>query len=293
MGRTAIANAGILLAALGLSSCAGLTRASHNLNPIGWPAKALTYVGTAAAGTGVPLVRETGRWLGAAGELVDAPALLVQGVVTLSSDDLVGAGEHLVVGVGATATATWNLPFFIMPGSNIDIAQDVDLVNDALAYMEKLQPLRYRHSPDDPRTFVFPKGTRARASGDNLIYTIPGYGEVIQACEANRAWQALQKIGGTNFPAQERSWGFVVQSDAQWSGRKPRHRAATILHELYHQHMQMRDWLLGWSMVYWPAYMTVFPFTGWHDHWAEMGGPHDAGIVNRALRTWTIRPSAE
>lgn len=291
MGHIAIRYAGLLLGALFLSSCAGLSRASHDLNPIGWPSKVLTLVGTAAADSGVPLVRETGRWIGAAGELVDAPALLVEGIVTLSGDDLVGAGEHLVAGVGSTATATWNLPFFVMPGANIDIAQDVDLVNGALAAMEKLDPMLFRHSPDDPRTFVFPKGTRARASGKNLIYTIPGYGDVTQACEANLMWNALQEMAGTTFAAQERSWGFVVDSDTQWSKIEPRLRAKTILHELYHQHMQMREWLLGWSMIYWPAYITVYPFTGWRGHWAEMGGPHDAGIVNRALRTWILRPT--
>lgn len=291
MGRIAITPAAALLGALLLSSCAGLSRASHDLNPIGWPAKAFTFVGTAGADSGIPLVREVGRWVGAAGELIDAPALFVEGLVTLNGKDLVGAGEHVVVGVGATVTATWNLPFFLMPGTNIDLARDVDLVNAALAYMETRDPKLYRQSADDPRTFAFPKGTRARASGKNLIYTIPGYGEVIQACESSLLWHALQAMGGTNFPAQERSWGFVVRTDAKWSSIRPRFRAETILHELYHQHMQMRDWLLGWSTVYWPAYLSVFPFTGWHDHWAEMGGPHDAGIVDRALRTWVIRPT--
>lgn len=291
MGRLAISHAAVSLCALLLSSCAGVSRASHDLNPAGWPSKALTFVGAAAADSGAPLVRETGRLLSAVGELVDAPALLIEGIVTVSSADLVGSGEHVVVGVGSTATAVWNLPFFVMPGANIDIAKDVDLVNEALAYMEKLEPVRYRHSPQDPRSFVFPKGTRARASGKNLVYTIPGYGEVIQACEASVIWNALQGAVGTNFPAQERSWGFVVNSGTRWSNIRSRIRAKTILHELYHQHMQMRDWLFGWSTIYWPAYLAVFPFTGWRGHWAEMGGPHDAGIVNRALRTWMLRPT--
>ena len=114
---------------------------------------------------------------------------------------------------------------------------------------------------------------------------------MIQACEANTLWNAVQWTVGTSFPAQERSWGFVVDSRSEWRGIPPRRRAATILHEFYHQQMQMRDWLLGWTVIYWPAYMATFPFTGWRGHWAEMGGPHDAGAVDRALRTWIRRPT--
>ena len=280
----------LLPACLLLSACAGLPRDSHVLNPAGWPSKGLSFVGRHAADSGWPVVREVGRLFGAVGELADAPAMFVEGLVTADADRLLGSGEHLVVGTGSTLTAAWNVPFFVIPGRNVALARDVELVNEALEYMEGLPPARYRYGPDDPRTFVFPKGTRARASGQNLIYTIPGHGEVIQACEENLAWNALQWTFGTHFPAQERSWGFVVDTREEWNARNPRFRAETILHELYHQHMQMRDWLLGWTTVYWPAYMATFPFTGWHGHWAEMGGPHDAGAVDRALRTWIRRP---
>ena len=89
------------------------------------------------------------------------------------------------------------------------------------------------------------------------------------------------------FPAQERSWGFVVRSRPSWDRYPPQLRAETICHEFYHQQMQMRDWLMGWTTVYWPAYMVTFAFTGWHGHWAEMQGTHAAGIVDRALHHWT------
>ena len=272
-------------------SCAGLPHASHNLNPLGWPAKSLQWAGHHGADTGVPLARELGRLVGAVGELADAPALLVEGLATGHTGRLLSAGEHCIAGAGSTITAAWNLPFFLVPGANVDIARDVELVNEALEYMESLPPARFRSGPHDPRMFVFPRGTRARASGEKLIYSIPGRGEVIQSAEGNLLWHALQELAGSNFVAQERSWGFVVGTESGWLAHASRFRAMTILHELYHQHMQMRGWLLGWTLVYWPAYNLTFPFTGWRDHWAEMGGPHDAGAVDRALRTWVRRPT--
>ena len=249
---------------------------------MGWPTRSQQR---ASAGPRVRPSAQRGR------RAPPAPAILVEGITTIDAARLSDAGEHLVVGSGSTVTAAWNLPFFVIPGANVDIAQDVDLVNDALEYMEGLAPARFRHDPHDPRTFVFPRGTRARASGKNLIYSVPGYGDVIQAAEGNLLWHGLQVMTGTNFVAQERSWGFVVGTEADWLEHDARFRAMTILHELYHQHMQMREWLLGWTAAYWPAYNLTFPFTGWDDHWAEMGGPHDAGAVNRALRTWVRRPA--
>lgn len=272
-----------------LAGCNTAPRQSHVWNPLGWPAKAFAFVGDAGADSGWPLLRETGRLLGAIGELGESPALLVEGVVTLDGARLAGGGQQFVVGAGATLTATWNVPFFVMPGGNVDLARDVELVNEALARLEATPPAMWHLGPDDHRTEIFPRGTRARASGDNLIYTMPGYGEVLQAAEANRAWDLLQWTFGTDFAAQERSWGFVVGSCAQWDAIRPRLRAATILHELYHQHMQMRRWLCGWTLVYWPAYHATFAFTGWQDHWAEMGGPHAAGAVDRALAGWALR----
>jgi hypothetical protein len=275
------------LAALLLAGCATTSRESHIYNPLGWPAKAFAGIGGAAANSGWPLLRETGRLFCAIGELAEAPALAVEGIVTLDGNRLGGAGQQLVVGTGSTVTAVWNVPFFLMPGGNIDLGRDVDLINQALVAMEKMPPQAWHIGSDDPRTSIFPPGTRARASGQNLIYAIPGFGDVVQAAEANQAWNFLQWSFGTDFPAQERSWGFVVRSGEHWDELQPRQRAVTILHEFYHQHMQMRRWMLGWTLVYWPAYQVTFPFTGWHDHWAEMGGPHAAGVVDRALAAWS------
>jgi len=279
----------ILFLAILLSGCSGLPNASHPLNPLGWPGKVLREVGFLAADTGVPFVRETGRLLQAVGTLTESPALFVEGVVTVDAERLGGAGEQLLVGTGSTITAGWNLPFFIVPGENMDSGRDADLVNEALAYLESLPIERWRFHPGDERTMVFPRGTRCRASGGNLIYTIPGEGEVLQVAEGNAVWSFLQWTVGTNFPAQERSWGFIVRSKSRWDGSSPKWRAETILHEFYHQHMQMREWLYGWTIVYWPAYLATFPFTGWSGHWAEMAGDHAAGVVDRGLSSWQAK----
>lgn len=272
-----------------LLGCAGLPRQSDVLNPVGWPAKLMAGAGFAAADSGMPLLRETGRLLQAAGELAESPAMLLEGVVTVDHDLVTGAAKQLVVGVGTTLTATYNVPFFLMPGGNIDLGRDASAVNQALAYMEALPPRRWRFYPGDTRELIFPRGTRVRASGKNLIWTIPGYGEVLQAGEGNLLWSLAQRAVGTRFPAQERSWGFVVDSKARWHGYALRFRVETICHEFYHQHMQMREWLMGWTTIYWPAYLATFPFTGWHGHWAELQGTRAAGVVDRALRDWKPR----
>jgi hypothetical protein len=268
------------------AACNSAPRQSHAYNPLGWPAKAMAWVGHAGADSGWPLLRETGRLLFALGEVAEGPALAVEGLALLDGQRLGGAAQQVVVGTGATLTAAWNLPFCVMPGGNLDLGRDAELVNAALVQIEHTPPGAWRIDPDDPRTTIFPTGTRVRASGQNLVYTIPGHGEVLQAAEANRVWDFLQWTVDTDFPAQERSWGFVARSGADWDRLVPRQRAATILHEFYHQHQQMRRWLLGWTCLYWPAYLATFPFTGWHDHWAEMGGPHAAGVVDRALAAW-------
>jgi hypothetical protein len=54
----------------------------------------------------------------------------------------------------------------------------------------------------------------------------------------------------------------------------------------------MREWLMGWTAVYWPAYLATFAFTGWSDHWAEMQGRHAAGVVDRALSGWRPKQRA-
>lgn len=269
-----------------LAACAGLPSESEDWNPLGWPAKAFSAVGFQAADSELPLVRETGRWLQATGELLDTPALLVEGVVLLDGERVASSGDHLVVGTGSTITATWNLPFFIVPGRTVDLGQDAELVNQALAHLEAQPPESWHTAENDPRTEIFPPGTRVRASGENLIYTIPGHGEVLQSARSNVLWDWLQQAVGTRFPAQERSWGFVVKSREEWNAFSATWRAETILHEFYHQHEQMRVWLKGWTVVYWPAYLATFPFTGWNDHWAERNGPHAAGVVEQACRSW-------
>ncbi|MHC4812047.1 MAG: hypothetical protein ACYTGW_11645 [Planctomycetota bacterium] len=282
----------ILALSVLLVGCAGLPRQSHVLNPLGWPAKLLGSAGFAAADSGLPLLRETGRLLQAVGELSESPALLAEGLLTFDHELLGGSARQLVVGTGATVTSTYNLPFFVVPGSNIDLGRDAPIINEALAYMETLPVESWRFYPGDTREHVFPRGTRVRASGKNLIWTIPGRGETLQAAEGNVLWSFVQWAVGTNFPAQERSWGFVVRSRARWDRFRPGSRAETICHEFYHQQMQMREWLMGWTAIYWPAYLATFPFTGWSGHWAEMQGRHAAGVVDQALSGWRPKQRA-
>jgi hypothetical protein len=269
-----------------IASCAPLPQRSHDLNPLGWPAKLASGAGWLAADSGWPVLRETGNLLLSLGELIEAPALLVEGIVTLDADKLGGSGRQLLVGTGCTVTATWNLPFVVVPGRTLDLGRDAEGVNEALAFLETLPVEAWRFVPGDPREFVFPPGTRVRASGDHLVWMIPQREPVLQAAWSNVLWAASQWLTGTSFPAQERSWGFVVNRKDEWDAYPLRVRVELILHEFYHQHFQMREWLMGWTTVYWPAYMVTFPFTGWDGHWAEMQGTHAAGIVDRGLRHW-------
>ncbi len=272
-----------------LTSCGTLPTDSHAYNPLGWPSKAFQSTGFVAADSGWPFVREFGRLLGAVGELLDAPALLVEGVATASPDTL-GAGlRHTVFGSGSTLTAAYNLPCFVMPGRNIDLGRDAEVVNEALAFLETVDPAEFRLGDFDDRESVFPKGTRCRRSGENLIYTIPGRGEVLQSAESSIAFDWLNTLASTSFGAQERSWGFVVRTKAAWDERSRYRRAVTILHELCHQEQQMRQVFVGWNFAYWPAYMAPFPFTGHEGHWAEGGSALGANAVNRGLTRWFVR----
>lgn len=292
--RAFLLTAPVALLFLGfLGACGSLPQESRSWNVVGFPAKGLSFVGFQAADSGLPILREVGRLLQATGELADAPALCLEGILGADGGRLVAAGEHLVVGSGSSLTAAWNVPFFWVPGRNIDLASDVGLVNQALAYVETLPAEVWHTAEDDDRTTLFPIGTRARASRRNLIFEVPGRGEVLQVADGNSLWSGLQTLTGTNFPAQERSWGFIVRDRSRWNSLWERQRAKTILHEFYHQEMQMRRQFLGWTTLYWPAYMATFPFIGWDGHWAEMNGPNAAGAVDRALANWQAEDLSE
>ncbi|MFN0058561.1 MAG: hypothetical protein ACKVX7_08920 [Planctomycetota bacterium] len=241
-------------------------------DPLALPAFGLEWVASRATETSLPLVRETGRLVGASATLLRAPPLFVESLVTLDAGRGVGAMESLCAGTGGIATATWNVPFFWLPGRSIDLARDVEGVNSALTHLEQ-------------HAAVFPPGTRARAAGKLLVYDLPGYGQIHQAAESNAIWAFLQYVSGTEFVAQERSWGFVVDSRATWDARPDRTRTVTILHELFHQHAQMRERFHGWTAIYWPSYIATFLFTGWDEHWAETGS-NGATRVDEGLRTW-------
>lgn len=284
-----VSRARLACAALLLSSCGTLPLGSHAYNPLGWPSKAFDAAGFASENTGWPFVREFGRLLGAAGELLDAPALLLEGLATASPKTAASGLQHAVLGTGATTTAAYNLPCFVMPGYNLDLGRDAAIVNEALAFLESADPAEFRCTPGDERDAVFPKGTRCRTAGQNLIYSIPGHGEVLQSGESSVAFDWLNSMAGADYEAQERSWGFVVRTKADWDARPDYRRAITILHELCHQEAQMRQAFLGWNILYWPAYMAPFPFTGHTGHWAEGGSSLGANAVEKGLTRWFVR----
>jgi len=267
------------------ASCATTSPRSHPLNPLGWPSKGLLALGQWAADSELLLIRETGRVLWSVGELIDAPALLVEGVTTLSGDKIAGSGKLLVVGTSGTLTAAINLPLFMSGGRNVDIGREADDVNSALAYIEQLPQEAWRLGPDDDRASIFPVGTRVRASGKNLVWRFPDGAEVLQTAEESHVFRLALNATGEHYRAQERSWGMVVPFPDEWEQLPPRFRAATVIHEFYHQFEQIRETFLGWSTLYWPAYGVDFAAGGWHGHWAEEGSS-GAAAVDRALRGW-------
>lgn len=241
-------------------------------DPLAWPGVGLSRLGDAAEDSGVPLVRESGALLSRIGGLVQAPALVVEGLVSARPLD----GPRMIVqGVGESATAAINLPFCWMIGGDVDLGRDEADVNDALAYLEANAP-------------VFPKGTRVSASGKNLVWEVPGEGEVLQRAEVGINFGVLLSISGTRYTAQEHSWGFVVPSRKRWDEMTRRQRAATIVHELCHQEEQIRKGFLGWSAIYWIAYDVSYFIQGYSDHWAEYGS-WGAHRVEQGLAGWEPR----
>ncbi|MEM7235376.1 MAG: hypothetical protein AAF517_24605, partial [Planctomycetota bacterium] len=232
-------------------------------------------------------VREAGRLFSALGDLLDAPALFVEGAVTLSADRVLASSDQLAVGLGGTVTAVINLPFFFATQGNVDLGKDADEINRALEYLEKLPVDSWRYFEGDERPWIFPPGTRVRASGKNLVWKLPSGRECVQAAEVSPAFRWSLALVDRSYSAQERSWGFVVPDRNRWDRRSQKSRVGTVLHEFYHQEEQMRRLFRGWTTAYWPAYGWSFFRHGWNGHWAEVQGPHAASVVDRGLRGWT------
>ncbi len=269
-----------LLLALTLAGCAGpgLPPVSHRDNPVGWPAKGLSSLGRAAAGTGVPVLRETGRVVYALGDVVESPALLVEAVVTLHPARLADAGSKLLMGAGETVTAVTKLPTLVFASHNVNLGAEAPLVNQALAYLDD----RSKANGNAP---VFPAGTRVRAEGSGLVWIIPGEGEVLQVAEESLPFDFFCWAARQSYSAQERSYGFVVPRAAAWTSPAP-WLAVAAMHEFYHQHVEMHHWLHGWAPVYWLGYYGAFPFQGYENHWAEAASKGGAYRVDEALRNW-------
>ena len=263
----------LALAHVALPACVTTAPRSDARNPLGWPGHGVEALGHAAADSELPLIQETGRLLASLGGLLDAPALLVEGIATLSVDDLVGGLEMLVVGAGETVTSAVNVPLFVFVGRHVDLGREAAGIELALAYAAS------------NGTPLVPAGTTVRASGRNLVWDVPGRGEVLQRAEGSLPFRAMLLLSPAPYVAMERSWGFVVPDVDAWDARPARARVETTIHEFWHQLHQMRDDFLGWTVLYWPAYSTTFLFTGWNGHWAETG-PDGAANVDRALREW-------
>ena len=283
--RRAASGFGPIVAVLSFVGCAGLEPVSHEVNPVGWPAKALSGSGAWAADSEVPLLRETGRLLYALGDLLEAPALLVEAPCTLNPERLEHSAYKTITGTGSTLTAALNLPFFFVAGPNVDLGRDAAAINQALEHIETCDPDVWRLEGDS-RDSLFPRGTRVRRSGKNLIWTVPGVGDVIQSGEWSLLLLLAEETAGTSYYIQERSWGMVTRSLTDWNERAERQRATTIIHEFYHQQAQLHGWFLGWTVFYWPAYGYSFAADGWWGHWAEAVGGHGAYAVDRALANW-------
>ena len=284
-----------LIAALALSGCAsGVGTCSDPVNPFGWPAKVATGSGLALQTTAVPFLREFGRLLYALGDLLECPALALESLIPYRDDRLAAAGEKLLSGAGGTLGAAVNLPFFFVTGRNVDLGRDAAMVNEALAHLEKSPPASWHQAGCDRRVEIFPRGTRVHPWGTLLVWTIPGVGDVLQAGEESPFFRAVQAVvPGTDYSAQERSWGMIVANRDEWDSWSPRMRAATIIHEFVHQHVQIGRWFRGFTVAYWPAYGITFLSDGWEGHWAERTGPYAAEAVDLALRDWQAADAGE
>lgn len=271
--------------ALASTSCTLMEeKPSEPLNALGWPSKGLGWVGFHTANSELPLIRESGRVFQSLGDFLDMPALAFEEVTNLDFPSR--AFDRVFVGLGGTVTAVINLPFCWFLSGNLDIGREADNVNAALEYLEGLPRDEWSYWPGDTRDHIFPPGTRVRASGKNLIWELPDGVEIVQAAESSMLFRLGQILTTDDFLAQERSWGFVVGSRTQWNRHSDTQRAATTIHEFYHQEQQMRRLFRGWNIFYWPAYAWSFTFHGWNGHWAEVEGGHAAGVVDRGLREW-------
>ncbi|MCE9583463.1 MAG: hypothetical protein K8T20_13335 [Planctomycetes bacterium] len=279
---------GLVFAALSLAGCtSGLQPRSSPANPFGWPAKLATDAGFGLESTEAPVLRDAGRILYGLGDFLEGPALAFEGLVLFRRERFRSAGLKFASGAGELVTGVVSAPFLIVPGRNVDLARDADLVNAGLEQIERTPPEAWHASPNDHRTEIFPRGTRVKAHGTALLWTIPGEGEILQAGEESLFFHAVQAIvPGTDYEAQERSWGMIVKDLEEWDSWNPRVRAGTIIHEFVHQYVQIRCQFKGWSIAYWPAYGVSFVANGWEGHWAERTGPRAAEAVDLALRGW-------
>jgi hypothetical protein len=275
----------ILLAICLLHAACATTTGARALpeNPLGWPARALLQVGEAGESSGLPLVRDGGRLVRAVGDLLEAPALMVEGLVVQPGGRFLEGLDRALVGVGSTVTAAVNLPLFFVSPRAVDIGRDSEAMNEALAFIESSAPETWRCGPEDDREMVLPEGTRTEARGKTLVWTFPGGQRRVQAAQES---PLMRWMLPANFIAWERSWGFVVPDEAKFLAQDAKSRVTLILHEFIHQEIQMRRWMRGWTLVYWPAYQITFLGTGWRGHWAETHGPHAANCAGNALKGW-------
>ena len=275
----------LLLVAIVLSGCGTFREYQpHDNNPLGWPARACLSAGISAETSPLPLVRDGGRLLRAIGDLAEVPAVIGEALVGTTDVGLTQVIDQTLVGIGSTVTAAINLPLFFVCWNQIDISDEAESMNAALAYIETLEPSVWRNASQDDRDQLIPAGVRVEARGKTLVWNFPDGERRVQSVQVS---PLMRWLAPADFIGWERSWGFVVPDQTAFEAHSPSDRIELILHEFLHQEMQMRRWLRGWNPIYWSAYNVTFLRTGWYGHWAETDGPHAANAAERALSHWT------
>ncbi|MAW76439.1 MAG: hypothetical protein CMJ95_03455, partial [Planctomycetes bacterium] len=149
----------LLLVAIVLSGCGTFREYQpHDNNPLGWPARACISAGISAETSPLPLVRDGGRLLRAVGDLAEVPAVIGEALLGTTDVGLTQVIDQPLVGIGSTIPAAINLPLFFVCWNQIDISDEAEAMNAALAYIETLEPSVWRNASQDDRDQLIPAG---------------------------------------------------------------------------------------------------------------------------------------
>ncbi len=207
--------------------------------------------------------RNVGSIVRGTGEIVSAPLRL--------------SPRALLHGCGRLATGAVGIALSPFAGPDLDLSRFAPSVNSALEYLDR----------SSSRGRIFPVGSRVRTWNGALLWTIPGRGQVMQSAQVSPSFRWACALVHQRYIAQERAFGFVVPDARDWIGppnpRQDIQCTVTILHEFYHQEIEIDGWFEGWSPAYWGAYVAAYPLQGYNNHWAESAAKNGAYVVDRAL----------